>query len=159
LSAVLLIPGQTVARQAPSAALAVTRASEEKTLIDQYCVTCHSEKAKSAGSEAARKLALDSLDVAHVRDNAETWEKIVRKLRAGMMPPSGMRRPDAATLESMIVWLENELDRNAAVKLPPPGLHRMNRTEYTNVIRDLLGLDIDATKFLPSDDSTHGFDN
>jgi mono/diheme cytochrome c family protein len=162
LSAVVAVSGQTVARQPQTGAAGVTSAVAEKALLDQYCVTCHSEKAKNAGgqmSEAARKLTFDSLDTAHVRDHAEEWEKIVRKLRAGMMPPSGMRRPDAATLESMIGWLESELDRNTAVKLPPPGLHRLNRTEYTNVIRDLLAIDIDATKFLPSDDSTHGFDN
>ncbi len=162
ISSVFVLSGQTAQRQTQSTPSSVTSASAEKALFDQYCVTCHSEKAKNAGgqmSEAARKLTFDGLDVAHVRDNAETWEKIVRKLRAGMMPPSGMRRPDSATLESMIAWLESELDRSAVSKLPPPGLHRLNRTEYTNVIRDLLGLEIAATKFLPSDDSTHGFDN
>jgi hypothetical protein len=104
-------------------------------------------------------LLLDQLDPAHIHDHAETWEKVVRKLRAGMMPPAGMRRPDPPVLESMITFAENELDRGAAVNLIPPGLHRLNRTEYTNAIRDLLGLDVDATKFLPADDSTHGFDN
>jgi len=84
---------------------------------------------------------------------------VVRKLRAGMMPPSGMRRPDAPVMESMIAFLEQELDRDAATNLVPPGMHRMNRTEYTNAIRDVLGLQVDATKFLPPDDSTHGFDN
>jgi len=162
MSAVLGVSGQTVTRQPQAGAAAVANAAGEKSLIDQYCVTCHSEKAKNAGgqmSEAARKLTFDHLDVARVRDNPEEWEKIVRKLRAGMMPPSGMRRPDSSTMESMIGWLETELDRNTAVKLTPPGLHRLNRTEYTNVIRDLLAIDIDATKFLPSDDSTRGFDN
>jgi hypothetical protein len=160
MTAVLSVSGQTPAPrpQQPSTA-AVAGAPAEKALLDQYCVTCHNDRAKSAGSEAARKLTFDSLDVARVGDNPAAWEKIVRKLRAGMMPPSGVRRPDAATFEAMIVWLENELDRTAVVKMPAPGLHRLNRTEYTNVIRDLLALDIDATKFLPSDDSTHGFDN
>jgi hypothetical protein len=84
---------------------------------------------------------------------------VVRKLRAGMMPPAGTRRPEAATYKSMISWLENELDRTATVHTPPPGLHRLNRTEYANVIHDLLALDIDPGKYLPNDDSTHGFDN
>src|SRR5216684_3404116 len=76
-----------------------------------------------------------------------------------MMPPSGARRPDAATREALVTWLESELDRNAVTHLPPPGLHRLNRTEYANVVRDLLALEIDPAKFLPSDDSTRGFDN
>src|SRR5262245_55610088 len=156
MSAVLVVSGQTAARQEQPATASVASAAAEKALLDQYCVTCHSEKLKT---EAARKLTFDALNVNNVAADAETWEKIVRKLRAGMMPPSGMRRPDPATFESMISWLEKELDRTAVAKLPPPGIHRLNRTEYTNVIRDLLALDIDATKFLPSDDSTHGFDN
>ncbi len=102
---------------------------------------------------------LDQLDIAHMRDHADVWEKVVRKLRAGMMPPSGMRRPDPPVMESMITFLEKELDRDAAPNLTPPGMHRMNRTEYTNAIRDVLGLQVDASKFFPPDDSTHGFDN
>ena len=104
-------------------------------------------------------LTLDQLDLAQMHDHAEIWEKVVRKLRAGMMPPSGMRRPDAPVMESMITFLEKELDRDAVPNLTPPGMHRLNRTEYTNAIRDVLGLQVDATKFLPPDDSTHGFDN
>ena len=104
-------------------------------------------------------LALDLLDVAHVEKNPEQWEKVVRKTRAGMMPQAGAPRPDAKTMESMIEYLENELDRHVAVKLPQPGLHRLNRAEYSNAVHEVLGLDVDATKFLPSDDSTHGFDN
>src|SRR5205823_4652699 len=75
------------------------------------------------------------------------------------MPPSGARRPDKATYDGFIAWLEGELDRNAAPYAPQPGLHRLNRTEYSNVIRDVLDLDVDASAYLPSDDSTHGFDN
>jgi len=134
-------------------------ASTQRAVLDRYCVTCHNEKSKAAGLEAARKLTLDQLDLMHVGDQADVWEKIVRKLRAGMMPPSGARRPDAATREALVTWLESELDRNAVTHLPPPGLHRLNRTEYANVIRDLLAFEVDAAKFLPSDDSTHGFDN
>jgi mono/diheme cytochrome c family protein len=130
-----------------------TSAASERALIDQYCVTCHNQRLKTGG------LALDQLDLAQMHDHAEIWEKVVRKLRAGMMPPSGMRRPDPPVMESMITFLEKELDHDAVPNMTPPGMHRMNRTEYTNAIRDVLGLQVDATKFLPPDDSTHGFDN
>ena len=130
-----------------------TSAAAERALLDQYCVTCHNQRLKTAG------LLLDSLDTARVHEHAEQWEKVVRKLRAGMMPPAGMKRPDAAVMESMITYLEKELDRNATADLTPPGMHRLNRIEYTNAIRDVLGLQVDAAKFLPPDDSTHGFDN
>jgi hypothetical protein len=102
---------------------------------------------------------LDQLDLAHLGDHAEIGEKVVRKLRAGMMPPTNMKRPDPATMESLIKWMENELDRSAVTHLPAPGLHRLNRTEYANAVRDLLGLEVNAAKFLPADDSTRGFDN
>ena len=124
-----------------------------RKVMDQYCVTCHNEKAK------AGELLLDRLDLANLDEHTEIAEKVVRKLRAGLMPPTGMPRPDAAAMESFIRWMEDELDRNAVTHLPAPGLHRMNRAEYTNAIRDLLALEVDATKFLPVDDSTRGFDN
>jgi Protein of unknown function (DUF1587)/Protein of unknown function (DUF1595)/Planctomycete cytochrome C len=130
-----------------------TSAVSERALIDQYCVPCHNQRLKTAN------LMLDQLDLAQIHDHAEIWEKVVRKLRAGMMPPSGMKRPDAPALEAMVSSLEKELDRDTVPHLPPPGMHRLNRTEYTNAIRDVLGLQVDATKFLPPDDSTHGFDN
>ncbi len=126
-----------------------------RQFIDQYCVTCHSEKLKTAG------LALDTMDVRQIGRDSQAWEKVVRKLRAGMMPPQGMPRPDAATYEAVTVVLENELDRAAAAKpkLAPPAVQRMNRTEYSNAIRDLLGLEIDAANYLPADDTSYGFDN
>jgi cytochrome c5 len=124
-----------------------------RAIVDRYCVGCHNAKLMTAN------LALDKLDLAHLGEHAEIGEKVVRKLRAGMMPPTGMPRPDRATLEAFVASLENELDRSAVTYLPAPGLHRLNRTEYTNAIRDVLALDVDATKFLPPDDSTHGFDN
>jgi cytochrome c5 len=133
-------------------AAAVTDAAP-RALVDQYCVTCHNTQLKTGG------LALDELDLAHLGDHAEIGEKVVRKLRAGLMPPTNARRPDGATLEGLIRWMEGELDRGAETHVPPPGLHRLNRTEYANAIRDLLALEVDATKFLPSDDSTRGFDN
>jgi len=134
-------------------------AEAQRALINQYCVGCHSQKAKSAGMDSARRLTLDDVDIANVGEHAEVWERVVRRLRAGMMPPQGSRRPDEAAYKGLIAWLENELDRNAQPYFPAPGVHRLNRTEYANAIRDLLDLEIDPAKYLPSDDSTRGFDN
>jgi hypothetical protein len=135
--------------RAPSA----TDAAAQKALITQYCVTCHNARLKTGN------LQLEDLDLSKLGEHAEVGEKIVRKMRAGLMPPTGARRPDPATLESLIRWMEVEIDRTSTTHLPAPGLHRLNRTEYTNAIRDLLALEVDATKFLPPDDSTRGFDN
>jgi len=134
-------------------------ATAEHDLFARYCVNCHSEKAKAAGMDSARKLTIDSIDFSNIHPQAEKLELIVRKMRAGMMPPAGVGRPEPAVYKSMYTWLENELDRTAVAFTPPPGLHRFNRTEYANAIHDLLDLDIDPAKYLPSDDSTHGFDN
>lgn len=134
---------------APSAAAIAT----QRAFVDKYCIGCHGGEKPTAG------LKLDKLDLAHLGDHADVGEKVVRKLRAGMMPPTGAARPDDASRETLIRFMEGELDRASTPKLVAPGLHRLNRTEYTNAIRDLLALDIDATKFLPSDDSSHGFDN
>jgi cytochrome c551/c552 len=129
--------------------------SPDRALLNQYCVGCHNEKLKTAG------LMLDKLDLAHPGQDPEAWEKVVRKLRAGMMPPAGMPRPDRATLDAWTARLETGLDRAAAAKPNPgsTGLHRLNRTEYTNAIRDLLALDVDESTVLPADDSSEGFDN
>jgi hypothetical protein len=125
-------------------------------MLDRYCVTCHNQKLKTAG------LLLDMVDVAKVSDHADVWEKVVRKLRAGQMPPAGLPRPDGAAQEAFIFWLESELDREAAA-YPQPGrtepFHRLNRVEYQNAIRDALTLDIDAASLLPTDDASYGFDN
>jgi hypothetical protein len=106
-------------------------------------------------------LTLDKLDPAHVGENAEAWEKVVRKLRAGMMPPQGSSRPSSDQYEALTATLEAELDRAAAArpKLGEPGVHRLNRTEYANAIREILGFDIDPGAYLPADDSSYGFDN
>jgi len=135
--------------------LAQTPLAARRAVLDKYCVTCHNQRLKTAG------LQLDKMDLAHVRDQAEVWEKVVRKLRAGMMPPAGMPRPAAADYEALTVALENELDRAAAAKpkLAAPGVHRMNRTEYKDAIHNLLGLDIDPAIYLPADDASYGFDN
>ncbi len=131
-------------------------ASPERALLDRYCVSCHNDNLRTAG------LALDTMDLANVGDGAEVWEKVVTKLRAGMMPPAGRPRPDQASYSGLTSYLETELDR-AAASNPNPGrsdaLRRLNRTEYRNAIRDLLHLDIDVTALLPADDSSAGFDN
>jgi hypothetical protein len=137
----------------PPSVSAVTSAGMERSYFQAYCPTCHQ------GPNAPAGLQLDKLDTANVEKDAEKWEKVIWKTRAGMMPPAGKPRPDARTSEAMISWMENELDRHAPGIVPPPGVHRLNRTEYANAIRDLLALEIDPSKYLPSDDSTRGFDN
>jgi cytochrome c551/c552 len=130
-------------------------AASQRAVLDQYCVTCHNDKLKTAN------LSLEKLDLATAGDHAELWEKVIRKLRAGVMPPPGMRRPPQAEYETLRDWLETEMDRKAATN-PNPGsvvLHRLNRTEYANVIRDLLDIEIDPAAYLPSDDAARGFDN
>jgi Protein of unknown function (DUF1592)/Protein of unknown function (DUF1588)/Protein of unknown function (DUF1585)/Protein of unknown function (DUF1587)/Protein of unknown function (DUF1595) len=134
-------------------------AGAHRQLLDRYCLGCHNEKARAAGVDSARKLVLDALDLTHVAREARTWELVARKLRAGMMPPAGMPRPDGAALKSLISWVENELDRSSVLHTPSPGLHRLNRVEYANAVSDLLDLPIDAATYLPADDSTSGFDN
>ena len=129
--------------------------NDERAMLDKYCVTCHNQKLRTAG------LTLDTLNLNRASDNAETWEKVLRKLHGGMMPPQGMPRPDDGTVTKFTSWLETSLDRAAASR-PEPGrssLHRLNRTEYGNAIHDLLDLDIDAASLLPADDEANGFDN
>ena len=132
-----------------------TPASTERALLDQYCVTCHNDKLKTAN------FSLQKLDLTTVGDHPEVWEKVIRKLRAGLMPPPGVRRPPLADYEGLRDWLETEIDRKAAGHANPGSvvLHRLNRTEYANAIRDLLDLEIDTTTLLPPDDSARGFDN
>jgi hypothetical protein len=129
--------------------------STQRAVLDQYCINCHNQKLQTAG------LMLDKLDLAHIGDHSEQWEKVVRKLRAGLMPPSGLPRPNASSYEALTVAIETELDRAAAAKphLTPPGVHRANRTEYADAIHNLLALDIDPAAYLPADDSSYGFDN
>jgi uncharacterized protein DUF1592/uncharacterized protein DUF1588/uncharacterized protein DUF1587/uncharacterized protein DUF1585/uncharacterized protein DUF1595/cytochrome c len=127
----------------------------ERTLLTQYCTGCHNDKLRTGG------LTLEKLDPARAADAAETWEKVVHKVRAGMMPPSGARRPERAALDAFASQIEARLDRAGAERPNPgsTGLHRLNRTEYANAIRDLLDLEIDAGTLLPADDSSEGFDN
>jgi mono/diheme cytochrome c family protein len=127
-----------------------------RALVTTYCVACHNQRVKTAD------LALDSLDADHVSNSADTWEKVIVKLRSRAMPPPSARRPDNATYDGVATWLENQLDRAAAVH-PNPGrtaeFHRLNRTEYGNAVRDLLGVEIDARAMLPPDEQAFGFDN
>jgi hypothetical protein len=127
----------------------------QRKLLDQYCVTCHNQRLKTAN------LMLDKMDLEHVADGAEVWEKVIRKIHGGTMPPVGMPRPDQATLRGLATWLETSIDKAAANNINPgrTALHRLNRTEYANAIRDLLALDIDAKALLPGDDESNGFDN
>ncbi len=128
--------------------------SPQRDVINQYCGGCHNERVRSGG------LALTALDVTHPEHDAAEWEKAIVKLRAGMMPPAGAKR-DKAALDGLAAWLENSLDKAALVNPNPgrPSLHRLNRTEYANSVRDLLDLEIDPANWLPADDSSHGFDN
>jgi hypothetical protein len=126
-----------------------------RALLDRYCIGCHNQKLKTAG------LALDKADVTSPRAGAEIWEKVIRKVRGGLMPPAGMPRPDQASAARLVMYLETALDR-AAEASPNPGralIHRLNRTEYGNAIRDLLGVTVDVTAMLPPDDAAYGFDN
>src|SRR3989442_1756835 len=139
-----------------SAAGAVTPASSPRRLLDRYCVTCHNERLKTAD------LRLDRIDVANPAADADVWEKVVRKVHTGTMPPVNMPQPSQDDRRALLTWLETSLDAASAAR-PNPGrtdtLRRLNRTEYQNAVKDLLALDIDAASLLPPDDSGHGFDN
>jgi len=146
------------AREAPQQAssLSSPTPSADRATLDRYCVTCHNSRTRTGG------LALDTLDVTRVAADAETWEKVVRKIRGRMMPPPGLPRPDDATYDALSAHLEEALDR-AVVARPNPGrtdtFRRLSRVEYQNAIRDILALDVDVSALLPKDDASHGFDN
>jgi hypothetical protein len=131
------------------------RAAAAKDVIDGYCVDCHND------AERTGDLTLERVALTDVGAHAEAWEAVVRKLRGRMMPPAGEPLPDAAATNELVAYLEDQLDVAAAAN-PNPGrksLHRLNRTEYGNAIRDLLALDIDASAYLPNDSEAYGFDN
>lgn len=145
----------TIALAAGLSAAPQETAESQAALVKQYCVVCHNDRAKTGN------LSLQNEDPSLAGDHPEVWERVIRKLRAGMMPPPGMPRPPLEKYEGLRDWLEREIDVKAAAH-PDPGsviLHRLNRTEYANAIRDLLDLDIDVTTLLPPDDSARGFDN
>jgi len=151
LAAVVTITGAASPPRTSAGSQAAERPSDE--LLARYCVTCHNPRLKTGG------LSLDPADLASVEARAETWEKVVRKLRTGMMPPAGAPRPLPAALQAFTSRLEAQLDAVARPDPGAPALHRLNRAEYSNVIRDLLALEIDATTLLPPDDAAAGFDN
>jgi hypothetical protein len=124
-------------------------------VIDKYCVTCHNERAKTGN------LVLEHADLTRVPANAEMWEKVIRKIQTGSMPPAGAPRPVETARKEFVSFLESAID-DAAASHPNPGrpaLHRLNRAEYTNAVRDLLNLEIDGASLLPADDLSYGFDN
>jgi cytochrome c5 len=151
----LVIPACIQAAPAPQASSNAASVTNERALVDKYCVACHSDKLKTGG------LSLQSADLTNIPAGAETWEKVIHKVSLGAMPPQGMPRPDQATLTSFVTALETSLDHAAAAN-PNPGratLHRLNRTEYANAVRDLLGLEVDPAPLLPADDESYGFDD
>jgi mono/diheme cytochrome c family protein len=142
-----------VPRAAPQEPAAAPGA-DTRAVLSRYCFSCHNERTRSGG------LALDTYDVARLGQDAAVWERVVRRLRTGTMPPVGMPRPDDPATEAVVSSLESGLDR--AAREPDPGrplLHRLNRAEYANVIRDLLALEVDVRTLLPPDDAAFGFDN
>ena len=160
ITSLAVLSAAAAAAQSSSAAKAAPKTAtptvaSQHAVLEQYCFTCHNQKVKIGG------IALDKLDLTKVSQDTEVWEKVVRKLRAGMMPPVGSRRPEPAAYETLTASIENEIDRAAVTKpfLQPPGVHRVNRTEYANTVRDLLGISVDPAQYLPVDDSSGGFDN
>ena len=126
-----------------------------RKVLEQYCFGCHSQTLQTAG------LVLGAMDLARVGEEAEAWEKVLGKLQSRSMPPASSPRPDKATYTRLISWLQTQLN-SAARENPNPGrpaVHRLNRAEYANAIRDLLALEIDVKELLPSDDLGYGFDN
>src|SRR5271154_4219841 len=127
----------------------------QQAVINQYCLGCHNQKLKTGG------MVLEGLEIGRVGEHADVWERVLRKIRSGEMPPRGLPRPPAAEYAAFGRSLEESLDRAGAANPNPgrPAIHRLNRTEYSNAIRDLLGLDIDAGASLPVDNTSFGFDN
>jgi mono/diheme cytochrome c family protein len=157
LNALQLAPSRAPKSGQAAASQAAGDIPPERALLNKYCVTCHNQRVKAAS------LVLDRLgvDVADVAAEAATWEKVVKKLRSGAMPPAGAPRPDRSAVASLAASLEAALD-GAAAAAPNPGrasAHRLNRGEYVNAIRDLLALDIDGQSLLPPDPVGYGFDN
>jgi mono/diheme cytochrome c family protein len=167
---ILIVPVTIAAQPAPTPALAAVKpvashapaattmlAAEQNALVKQYCVGCHNDRNKDRTSG----LSFQSFDAATVADHADTVERVIRRVRSGMMPPVGAKRPDAATLATFVTALETKLDRAAALN-PNPGWRpsqRLNRAEYQRAVKDLLAVDVDVNAFLPADTISDGFDN
>ncbi len=149
--------GATASQDVSSSAVSTTSAGEAqyRATLDRYCVACHNERVQTAD------LTLDAMTFSRLSEDADAWEKVVKKLRTRTMPPIGMPRPDDGTYVALASWLETRLD-GAALDVPNPGrplIRRLNRTEYANAIRDLLGMQVEVASLLPPDDSAYGFDN
>ena len=143
---------RTATTPAPASAPA---AQPQIATLKQYCATCHSDRVKTAG------VSFDGITPENVTQHAEVMEKAVRKMRGRVMPPPGAKQPDAASLDSLVAWLETSLDKAAGREhlRDRVVLHRLNRKEYSNVVRDLLAVEFSATEVLPADDVADGFDN
>ena len=143
------------AGEQPEAGMRTPVPSEHRALLDRYCVTCHNDRLRTGN------LSFEADGFHHVGRDTEGWERVIRKLRSATMPPAGRPRPEPARYASFAAWLEATIDRAAAADPRPgrPTARRLNRTEYTNAIRDLLGLEIDGRALLPPDDMAYGFDN
>jgi cytochrome c551/c552 len=149
----MMLFSTTATARAGAASATAPSAAEASSTLKQYCVSCHNERLKTAG------LVLNQIDPAKVQEHPDVWEKVVRKLKTGTMPPPGSPRPERAAYDQTVSWLESELDRTAQLNAGRPALRRLNRVEYENAIRDLLDLQIEADTLLPPDDSAFGFDN
>ena len=149
------LTGVSTAPQSEKAAATSVSADAQLATVKQYCVACHNDRAKTGG------VSFEGITPESVGQHADVFEKAVRKLRGRVMPPPGSRQPDAAAVDALVSWLENSLDR-----IEPKAhisdrvvLHRLNRKEYSNAVRDLLAVDYDAAEVLPADDIAEGFDN
>jgi mono/diheme cytochrome c family protein len=145
----------TAQGKAQSTAQGTAQGKAQGALLNQYCVTCHNQRAKTGG------LALDTMSLSDIPAGAETWEKVIRKVRGGQMPPAGMPRPAQASLDALVAHLETSIDRAAfaSPRLRHASIHRLNRSEYANAIRDLFALNVDVSALLPPDEEAYGFDN
>jgi cytochrome c5 len=145
----------TAAPQQAEKSAAAPATDPSKALVNRYCVTCHNQKLRTA------KLAFDTMDLAHPEKDALIWERAIRKLRGGMMPPPGAAKPPAESVNAFATYLETSLDKASAANFNPGSvrIHRLNRAEYANAMRDIFGIDVDAAALLPSDDISNGFDN
>jgi len=156
LALLLSLQVKVSAQQNTTASAVSAPTASQRQFLDRYCATCHNERLKTAG------LSLVQVDLSRPGAQPELWEKVVRKLHTGVMPPPNMPQPSEADRLAILTWLETSLNSASAARINPgrtETLRRLNRTEYQNAIRDLLALDIDAASFLPADESGHGFDN
>jgi mono/diheme cytochrome c family protein len=154
-AALFLAAGTLLAAPQQPSTPAATPTNPNQALVNKYCATCHSAKLKTAN------IAFDKMDLAHPEKDALTWERAIRKLRGGMMPPPGAPRPPVEAVDSFATYLETSLDKASAANFNPGSvrIHRLNRAEYANAVRDLYGIEVDANALLPTDDISNGFDN